>query len=194
MVAATREATPLFGPEKGREWHHSMLDNVFEMLLEHGAKLSKEERHKYSMHSFRIYLACALFAAGCPKDKIMAILRWKSEEALDIYARMNDFERSDWVALSFTADVDSRVAAHLPQLGPEPWVVELQEAAASGELGRISRLAENYHMSSSHRYSYGINYEKEKKKRQMTSACRPSPRNTTQSSCCSVASAIVTCI
>ena len=40
----------------------------------------------YSDHSFRIYLACALYAAGCPPERIMAILRWKSEEALLIYA------------------------------------------------------------------------------------------------------------
>lgn len=75
------------------------------------------------MHSWRIYLACALYAAGCPNDsdRIMAMLRWRSEEALLIYARLNlnDSERSDWVARgSMLQHVDSHahVAAHLPHL------------------------------------------------------------------------------
>ena len=42
------------------------------------------------MHSFRIFLASALYAAGCPQERIMAMLRWKSAEALAIYARLND--------------------------------------------------------------------------------------------------------
>ena len=53
-------------------------------------------------------------AAGCPNDRIQAILRWKSVEALLIYARLNDDERNMWVGRAQQATVDSRVSAHLP--------------------------------------------------------------------------------
>ena len=72
------------------------------------------EAAAYSLHSFRVYLASALYAAGCPNDRIQAILRWKSEEALLIYARLNDSERTGWVNKAQLADVDSTVAAFLP--------------------------------------------------------------------------------
>jgi len=68
------------------------------------------------MHSWRIYLACALYAAGCPNDRIQAILRWKSDEALLIYARLNDSERNDWLSKARSARVDSKVSAYLPAL------------------------------------------------------------------------------
>ena len=79
------------------------------------------------MHSFRIYLACALYAAGCPNDRIQAILRWKSEEALLIYARLNDSERGMWIARARGALVDSRVAAHLPTVDGDAIAARLLE-------------------------------------------------------------------
>ena len=97
----------------------------------------------YSVHSFRIYLACALYAAKCPMERIMAILRWKSKESLLVYARMNDGERSDWVLSSMTQTVNSTVAAHLPQLDADAWVAALQESLRSGELSAAARTAED---------------------------------------------------
>jgi hypothetical protein len=142
LVDAVRSKTPLFGPALGQEWHHSLLDQVFVLLLRHGARLSVEACKGYSVHSFRIYLACALYAAKCPIERIMAILRWKSKEALLVYARMNDGERSEWVLLSMSQTVDSTVAAHLPQLDADSWVAALQESVRSGELGAAARAAE----------------------------------------------------
>ena len=68
------------------EWHHDLIDRLFKFLLRTACGLSEAEARGYSVHSFRIYLACALYAAGCPNDRIQAILRWKSEDALLIYA------------------------------------------------------------------------------------------------------------
>ena len=143
LVDAVRSKTPLFGPVLGQEWHHSLLDQAFVLLLRHGARLSVEACKGYSVHSFRIYLACALYAAKCPMERIMAILRWKSKESLLVYARMNDGERSDWVLSSMTQTVDSTVAAHLPQLDADAWVAALQESLRSGELGAAARTAED---------------------------------------------------
>ena len=66
LAASNRATTPLFGPALGQEWCHSLLDNVFVTLLRCGAGLSEEECRAYSVHSFRIFLACALYAASAP--------------------------------------------------------------------------------------------------------------------------------
>lgn len=134
ITAASRAATPLFGPAAGTEWHHAQLEAVFDFLLEHGCKLGKLERAAYSLHSFRIFLACALYAAGCPNDKICAILRWRSEDALLIYARMNDPERTAWVDKAMTQQVISTTTAHLPRIDPDDYVASLLEAVRGGDL------------------------------------------------------------
>ena len=59
----------------------------------------------------------------------MAILRWKSEEALLIYARLNDSERTGWIVQSMTAVVDSTTAAHLPRLDADQWVAAMRTSA-----------------------------------------------------------------
>jgi hypothetical protein len=116
LPPAARSKTPLFGPSVGKEWHHSLITRVFTFLLIHASGVEPAAAGAYSIHSFRIYLACALYAAGCPNDRIQAILRWKSEEALLIYARLNDSERNAWIAKARAATVDSNVAAHLPTI------------------------------------------------------------------------------
>ena len=119
------------------EWHHDLIDRLFKFLLRTACGLSEAEARGYSVHSFRIYLACALYAAGCPNDRIQAILRWKSEDALLIYARLNDAERSSWVAKAQAATVDSKVAAYLPTVDGAAAAASLLEAgnATEPELG-----------------------------------------------------------
>ena len=77
----------------------------------------------------------ALYAAKCPPERIMAILRWKSEEALLIYARLNDEERTDWIHKSMGQLVDSSSAANLPRLDADEWVAAIQESLRSGTRG-----------------------------------------------------------
>lgn len=142
LTPATRASTPLFGPTVGVEWHHDELDRLFVMLLQKGAGLSPAACEAYSVHSFRIYLACALYAAKCPPERIMAILRWKSEEALLIYARMNDHERTGWIVKSMGELVDSTVAAHLPRIDADEWAARLRTSIETGELGAAARDAD----------------------------------------------------
>ena len=137
-----RATTPLFGPQVGVEWHHSLVDAMFQFLLRVGCGLDADKAMSFSMHSFRIYLACALYAAKCPNDKIMAILRWRSDEALSIYARMNDDERTSWVAAAQSQKVNSVSAAHLPRIDPDSYVAAIRASHLSGELGRVARMAD----------------------------------------------------
>ena len=89
-----------------------------------------------------MYVACALYSANCPPERIMAILRWKSEEALLIYARMNDHERTGWILKSMGELVDSTVAAHLPRIDADEWAAKMRSSLAAGELGAAARDAD----------------------------------------------------
>ena len=70
----------------------------------------------YSVHSFRIYLACALLAAGCPRWLIMRMLRWRGEESLDIYARVSDHQWEEQLAGALGAQVDASLVPRLPRM------------------------------------------------------------------------------
>jgi len=142
LDVSKRDVTPLFGPALGVEWHHSLIEDIFMFMLLATGLVTKEEALGFSMHSWRIYLACALYSAGCPKERIMAILRWKSEEALLIYARLDDDERADWVSKGMSRIINSTTAEHLPRLDADEWVHRLQQSAADGSLGKAAAAAD----------------------------------------------------
>eukprot|EP00966_Prymnesium_polylepis_P235480 5446092-Prymnesium_polylepis.1 len=61
-----------------------------------GTLMPASETHKYSWHSMRTWLACALLSLKtadgrprCSEATIQCMLRWRSPEALRIYARLN---------------------------------------------------------------------------------------------------------
>ena len=65
------------------------------------------------MHSFRIYAACALLAVDAPRYIIKRMLRWRGDESLDTYARLNNSEWAQWTARMVGARVDSTIASRL---------------------------------------------------------------------------------
>ena len=103
---ALRRSTPLFCDGDGEPLRHGMMYwLLLALLLASG--LPEEECMRYSWHSFRSWLACALLAAGAEPSRIQCMLRWRSAEALRIYARMNKADYCTWVAAAMLADVDS---------------------------------------------------------------------------------------
>ena len=77
----------MLSPDGTTPWRKPALDTFFEALLR--AVVTPEEATRYSLHSFRIYLACALLAAKVDKETIKQMLRWRSDEAMALYARVN---------------------------------------------------------------------------------------------------------
>ena len=73
--------------------------------------------HDYSIHSFRIWLACALLDKGVPRPIIKRVLRWRGDESLEIYARLNDAEWRAHIFSTYTANVNSTIAGRLASLG-----------------------------------------------------------------------------
>ena len=94
-------------------------------MLRFGAGVSLADFADYSIHSFRIFVACALMAAGVPRPTIKRLLRWRGDLSLEIYARLNDSEWSEHVQQIYTANVDSTIAARLASLG----TIDLEAAA-----------------------------------------------------------------
>ena len=105
LPAHARRHSPLFVNFEGGPWRHNQLDALFHDVMQ--TQMSKEEVKKYSMHSFRVYLACALKAAGASNAIIQALLRWRSESAMKIYARLNDETYAGWLSKAAEANVSS---------------------------------------------------------------------------------------
>ena len=118
VAAEARATTPLFSPEEGRAFAGSDLDSTLHKML--CTFMPSERARTFSWHSARIYLACALRAAGASSGEIQALCRWVSEQSLHIYARLNETTYSYWINSAMAANVDSirttSLAAELPQL------------------------------------------------------------------------------
>ena len=65
---------------------HAQLDSALQLLLVEGAGVLEGDLHNYSVHSFRIFAACALLAAGAPRWLIKRML-WRGDDSLEIYAQ-----------------------------------------------------------------------------------------------------------
>jgi len=111
-----RKTTPLFGPAVGEEFTHAQLDEALLLLLSAGARVPDAELSDYSVHSFRIYAACALLAAKAPRWLIKRMLRWRGDESLEVYARVNNSEWAEWTGKAVNVAVDSTIAGRLTDM------------------------------------------------------------------------------
>ena len=103
--AEVRQLAPLLLARDGQSWRKPALDAFFALLI--AAIVGPDAAKRYSVHSYRIYLACALRAAGAGKELIMEMLRWSSEDALKLYARINSEEDAALRDAAAVAVIDS---------------------------------------------------------------------------------------
>ena len=149
--AARREA-PVLIDHDGRPWRRQALNAFFVLLLATiPALVPKDMVKHYSVHSFRIYLACALLAVGATPETIKLMVRWASDEALQIYARLNVAVDSDLRASATSARVHSvrsstMAATARPEWAEEPSSTELARradlragAARATDVGAVDR-------------------------------------------------------
>ena len=115
-----RATTPLFGPSPGEEFTHAQLDAALLLLLSTGGQVPEDELKNYSVHSFRIFAACALLAADAPRWLIKRMLRWRGDESLELYARVNNEKWAEYTAKMVTVSVDSNVATRLDYMDFSP--------------------------------------------------------------------------
>ena len=115
---AEKELTPVFVNFENKAWKGDALARIFHDILI-AVGLTEEQASKLSMHSWRIYLACALLDAGASDATIQMMLRWRSTEALRIYARMNDATYSKWLSQASAATVSSTRTTTAAELARE---------------------------------------------------------------------------
>ena len=78
--------------------------------------IPEAQRSKFSFHSYRIWLACALDRANCPPSKIKRILRWISDEALNTYVRDGEKMYGTWLDAAADSTVQTVQTSNLPSL------------------------------------------------------------------------------
>jgi hypothetical protein len=128
VPADRRRTTPLFssGGAGAAPWSHGRLKYLFGAMMT--MLVGEAAAASYSIHSFRIYLACALLEAGASHGTIQCMLRWRSEDALRIYARINDYKYADWLQKAAGATISSvRTTTHM---------VAAMEDSAAGVTGQ----------------------------------------------------------
>ena len=125
-----REGTALFTTEEGQPLSSSYVDRLFKACLKQ-AGVPSDSAARYSPHSFRRYLACALKASGASDSTIQALLRWKTAESLKLYSFLSDESYANLVDDARTADVSSVRTNALPR-------AEMLDAAQSFHAARSS--------------------------------------------------------
>ena len=120
VTAAERHNTPLFcGPGgTGTPLTQDVCDDVLESLLTLTTG-SKDVARKYSIHSFRSYVASSMLAAKCTDAQIQAALRWSSAEALQEYKNITPEAYGSWLLgaerVKLTNVMRARDLARLPR-------------------------------------------------------------------------------
>ena len=87
------------------------MDNCFKAMVKLVVPPAKQKH--FTFHSYRIYLACALDAAGCPPQKIKRILRWISDEALQTYVRDGEQVFEHWLDAAARSEFDAMQVANM---------------------------------------------------------------------------------
>jgi len=115
-----RRSTPLFcgaGSVLGTSLASDAFSTLIHRLL--AFNLGVEEAHKYSVHSFRSYLASAMVAAGCSDGEVQAALRWASEDALKVYKVSNKEQYGGWLLAAEKVKLTGVRLAAMPRPPPE---------------------------------------------------------------------------
>ena len=124
VPAEHRRQVPLFCSDADNTpLSHALADSIFNAacLLCFGAQVAKT----LSLHSGRVWLACALLAAGHSTATIQAMCRWLSPAAVRIYAHMNPEAAMSTLASAIQAPITSRLVTNLPTTDADSDVREI---------------------------------------------------------------------
>ena len=136
---ADRARTPLYttGPDR-RSLDHGSADSLFDALSIYalGATVAKT----LSLHSGRVWLACALLESKYDDPTIEAMCRWKSPKSVRIYARMQPKDYASILLAAMNASVDPSLVRSIPTLDLDSVIAALR-ARSELESQRTQRAA-----------------------------------------------------
>ena len=92
---------------------------------------SREAAKLYIWHSFRSYLATALYAAGVKAPTIQAMLRWQTEESLRAYSRLSRHHAARHLDAAANAVVASVQTSNIPLYEEFQLFLEMQRVVDS---------------------------------------------------------------
>jgi hypothetical protein len=108
-------------------WNHAFLDKAIRAwVCSLGTPVAQAAR--FSFHSGRAYLACALMAAGRPPHVIQALCRWQSADSLRVYCCLNPSTYASHLMAAEGATVAGIRGAHIPLIDSMDMAFSLQQA------------------------------------------------------------------
>ena len=134
--ASERARWPAFSPTgDGRPFTGGQADGLLRVVL--SLVMTASEAALRTWHSARITLATRLFARrgesrGIARDEIegviQSLVRWKTVEAMRIYARMQPAQYADYVDMATDSRITSggEIPTDLPEVDPEGILAETQ--------------------------------------------------------------------
>lgn len=131
VLVADRHRAPLFVDDAGNRLKRPFLERVLKALL----TISGICPLTHSWHSFRIYLAMALYEAGADHSRIKAMLRWISDDSLRIYARDSRHRYAQWLRKAGEADVAATRINSLPAIDDDHIMAALDKVLEHGVVG-----------------------------------------------------------
>ena len=140
VPAEHRRQVPLFCSDADNTpLSHALADSIFNAacLLCFGAQVAKT----LSLHSGRVWLACALLAAGHSTATIQAMCRWLSPAAVRIYAHMNPEAAMSTLASAIQAPITSRLVTNLPTTDADSDVREIANDLSGKQVSPALSLA-----------------------------------------------------
>ena len=122
------ESVPLFPMDTSFRYisFKTAEEVLLEVLIEVIGRLEAEKR---SMHSLRIGCACALLAAGASSSQIQALVRWRSEESMKIYARLSSTDYAAWVTKIAKQKIHVLSSCNLPTVDAGAHIARALEEA-----------------------------------------------------------------
>lgn len=103
--------------------------------------LGELEASRRSFHALRVTAATALSTKKRPDGAIQAVIRWKTLEAMRLYAKMDATQYADLVDEITTTQIDVTKVAALPALGPDDTLLAMQEALEDLQLDEADAAA-----------------------------------------------------
>ena len=127
-----RRSTPLFcSDDCGTPMSHEIADVLFHAacVLCFGPSVA----NALSLHSGRVWLACALLASDHQNPTIQAMCRWLSPAAVRIYAHMNPEQYMRILSDARSANVTSRLATNIPVCDGDGYVQAIRRGSGVGD-------------------------------------------------------------
>ena len=127
VPATSRRRYPLFcADDVTRPLTHAQADNTFNSLATKA--LGPAVATTVSLHSGRVWLACALHANRVSPPTIQAMCRWLSPDSIRTYAHMEPAEYESYILAAIGAPITSRLAQHLPIIDADACVAHLTDS------------------------------------------------------------------